>query len=334
MSFEDVTEATMVATALRRQALHDGLTGLPNRTLLRDRLHVSLTDARRRQERVALILLDLNHFKDVNDALGHQYGDRLLIAFSRRLQSLLRECDTIARLGGDEFALLLTDATTEGASRWCSKVTEAMQEPFEIEGITLQTKASIGVALFPDHAEDADLLTQRADVAMYNAKRGGGGWRVYSPPQDQSTIERLTLLSDLHHQLDDDRPDGITLHYQPIVDLASDSHRRRRGAAALGPPGVGAAEPRDGGRARRTDRPGRPPHALRRPHRASQASAWRMRRLRAARSPPTCRRATSTTATWSAGCRRCWRRRGCRPAASGGSSPSRRSWTTPCWRWT
>ncbi|WP_436795144.1 putative bifunctional diguanylate cyclase/phosphodiesterase [Actinospongicola halichondriae] len=230
LSLDDTTEATMVASALRRQALHDGLTGLPNRTLLRDRLQYALADARRRNERVALILLDLNHFKDVNDALGHQYGDRLLVAFSRRLQELLRECDTIARLGGDEFALLLTDATTVGAGRVVRKVSEAMQEPFEIEGVTVQTTASIGVALFPDHADDADLLTQRADVAMYNAKRGGGGWAVYSPQQDQSSVERLTLLSELHHQLDGDSPPDITLHYQPILDLADD---RIGGAEAL-----------------------------------------------------------------------------------------------------
>lgn len=219
LAFEDITEATMVASALRRQALHDGLTGLPNRTLLRDRLQYALSDARRRNEAVALILLDLNHFKDVNDALGHQYGDRLLVAFARRLQELLRECDTIARLGGDEFALLLTDATTVGAGRVVRKVSEAMQEPFDIDGITVQTTASIGVALYPDHADDADLLTQRADVAMYNAKRSGGGWAVYSPQQDQSSVERLTLLSELHHELDNEAPETITLHYQPILDL-------------------------------------------------------------------------------------------------------------------
>jgi diguanylate cyclase (GGDEF)-like protein len=222
LAMADVTEAAMVAAALRRQALHDGLTGLPNRTLLRDRLQYALADARRRNERVALILLDLNHFKEVNDALGHQYGDRLLVAFAKRLQSLLRECDTIARLGGDEFALLLTHATNEGASRVVTKVSSAMQEPFELDGVTVQTTASLGVALFPDHAEDADLLTQRADVAMYNAKRGGGGWAIYSPAQDQSSVERLTLLSALHTELEDGAPEELTLHYQPILDLHTD----------------------------------------------------------------------------------------------------------------
>ncbi|HAS13179.1 MAG TPA: hypothetical protein DCS55_22110, partial [Acidimicrobiaceae bacterium] len=96
------TAAAVVSAALRRQALHDGLTGLPNRTLLRDRLQTALGEAKRRGERVALVLLDLNHFKDVNDALGHQYGDELLMSFAERLRHLLRDCDTIARLGGDE----------------------------------------------------------------------------------------------------------------------------------------------------------------------------------------------------------------------------------------
>ncbi len=223
LAMDDVTEAAMVAAALRRQALHDGLTGLPNRTLLRDRLQYALADATRRKESVALILLDLNHFKDVNDALGHQYGDRLLVAFARRLQTLLRECDTIARLGGDEFALLLTHATNEGASRVVAKVTSAMQQPFELDGVTVQATASLGVALFPDHATDGDLLTQRADVAMYNAKRGGGGWSVYSPAQDQSSVERLTLLSALHSELEGDLPTQLTLHYQPILDLHTDT---------------------------------------------------------------------------------------------------------------
>ncbi|MFP5322650.1 MAG: putative bifunctional diguanylate cyclase/phosphodiesterase [Acidimicrobiia bacterium] len=220
LAFEDVTAAAMVASALRRQALHDGLTGLPNRTLLRDRLQQALTDAKRRSERVSLILLDLNHFKDVNDALGHQYGDQLLMAFADRLRHLLRECDTIARLGGDEFALLLTDATDAGTVHVVEKVTAAMAEPFVLHGVTVKSTASLGIASFPDDAEDADLLTQRADVAMYAAKRSGGGWRAYSPADDQSSIERLTLLADLHQALE--RPGPLHLHYQPVLDLAAD----------------------------------------------------------------------------------------------------------------
>ena len=222
LAFEDVTAAAMVASALRRQALHDGLTGLPNRTLVRDRLQTALAEGKRRGERVALVLLDLNHFKDVNDALGHQYGDQLLMAFADRLRHLLRDCDTIARLGGDEFAVLLTNATETGTLQVVEKVTGAMAEPFVLHGVTVKTTASLGIATFPDDAEDADLLTQRADVAMYAAKRSGGGWRAYSPADDQSSIERLTLLADLHEALGS--PDGgaLELHYQPVLDLALD----------------------------------------------------------------------------------------------------------------
>jgi len=222
LALEDVTAATMVASALRRQALHDGLTGLPNRTLLRDRLQTALAEATRRGERVALALLDLNHFKDVNDALGHQYGDQLLMAFADRLRHLLRDCDTIARLGGDEFAVLLADASDAGTMQVVDRVTAAMAEPFVLHGITVKATASIGIAIFPDDAEDADLLTQRADVAMYAAKRSGGGWRAYSPAEDQSSIERLTLLADLHEALATDAGGPLRLHYQPVLDLAAD----------------------------------------------------------------------------------------------------------------
>ncbi|HEX4901443.1 MAG TPA: EAL domain-containing protein, partial [Acidimicrobiales bacterium] len=222
LALEDVTAAAMVASALRRQALHDGLTGLPNRTLLRDRLQTALVEGKRRGERVALVLLDLNHFKDVNDALGHQYGDQLLMAFSDRLRHLLRECDTIARLGGDEFALLLTECTDAGTMQVVEKVTAAMAEPFVLHGVTVKATASLGIATFPDDAEDADLLTQRADVAMYAAKRAGGGWRAYSPADDQSSIERLTLLADLHEALGGPHGGPLRMHYQPVLDLALD----------------------------------------------------------------------------------------------------------------
>ncbi len=221
VAFDDVTESALTATALRRQALHDGLTGLPNRSLLHDRLQQALREAERAQTTVALMFMDLDHFKEVNDALGHQYGDRLLVELSRRLERTLREADTIARLGGDEFALLLTtNATGDGASRVVKKIHDALAEPFDIDGVTIQTNASIGIALYPDHATSAELLTQRADVAMYTAKRGGGGWAVYSPDHDRSSVERLTLLTELRKAIEQDELD---LHFQPVIDVTSRS---------------------------------------------------------------------------------------------------------------
>ena len=243
LGFEDVTAAAMVSAALRQQALHDGLTGLPNRTLLRDRLRTALAEARRRGERVALVLLDLNHFKDVNDALGHQYGDQLLMAFADRLRHLLRDCDTIARLGGDEFALLLTDATDDGSIEVVEKVIHAMAEPFVLQGVTVKSTASLGIAVYPDDAEDADLLTQRADVAMYAAKRSGGGWRAYSPADDQSSIERLTLLADLHQELSRPRSETLGLHFQPVLDLGGGGITGVEALLRWDHPGFGALDP-------------------------------------------------------------------------------------------
>ena len=155
---------------------------------------------------MALLLLDLDDFKEVNDALGHHAGDRLLVAFAERLRRELRECDTIARLGGDEFALLLTtNADVEGAAKVAERVLEVIDEPFDVEGLALQARTSIGIAVFPDHAEDAESLSARADVAMYLAKGAGKGAAVYSPELDRSSIRRLSLLGHLRDAIADDQ---------------------------------------------------------------------------------------------------------------------------------
>lgn len=216
-SLQDVTERTMAAEVLRRQALHDGLTGLPNRTLLNDRMRQALQHSQTTAEPVALLLMDLDQFKEVNDALGHDHGDRLLIEMSRRLQRVLRDIDTIARLGGDEFAVLLTiNADERGALAVAARVRESLEEPFQLGGISVQTSASIGVTLYPDHASDAETLAQRADVAMYTAKRAGGGIALYSPEHDQSSVRRLALLGELRGAIEEDQ---LLLHYQPALDL-------------------------------------------------------------------------------------------------------------------
>jgi diguanylate cyclase (GGDEF)-like protein/PAS domain S-box-containing protein len=217
LALDDVTGASLATAALRRRAMHDDLTGLPNRTLLRDRLRQALHHSQRTTEPVALMILDLDQFKEVNDALGHQYGDLLLIEVARRLQNIVREGDTIARLGGDEFALLLTtNATATGAVRVADKISAALQEPFEIEGISLQTNASIGIALHPQHAETADALTQRADVAMYAAKRSGTKIALYAADDDRSSVTRLTLLGEIRNGVD---AGELGVLYQPVFDL-------------------------------------------------------------------------------------------------------------------
>ena len=213
---EDVTDQAVAAAALRHQALHDALTGLPNRSVLTDRLRHALADARRRQSQCAVLVMDLDNFKEINDTLGHDHGDRLLIALADRLRLSLRECDTIARLGGDEFALLLDDATLGGALSVAEKVLSCAFAPFDFEGISLQTGASVGIALFPDHATDAEMLLKRADVAMYTAKRSGGGATVYEAEHDRSSLHRLTLVGDLRHAIEQDE---LRVVYQPIADL-------------------------------------------------------------------------------------------------------------------
>jgi diguanylate cyclase (GGDEF)-like protein/PAS domain S-box-containing protein len=214
---DDVTERHETEEALRHQALHDTLTGLPNRALVNDRLSRSLAEARRSGKAVALLLMDLDQFKEVNDTLGHPVGDQLLIQVSARLAHALRDCDTVARLGGDEFAVLLTvDATHTGSQRVAERILAEIRRPYELEGVTIRTAASIGIALSPEHGHDAGTLIQRADIAMYNAKRLGGGWTFYSPEDDHTSVRRLSFANELIVAL---QRDELVLHYQPQVDL-------------------------------------------------------------------------------------------------------------------
>ncbi len=173
-SQRELTERKWAEEALVRMATHDPLTGLPNRRLFNDRLNLELAHARRNQRKLAVMLLDLDHFKDVNDTLGHSEGDKLLQAVGVRLISLLRKSDTVARMGGDEFTLLLPEiAQAEDATQVAPKILEAFREPFEFNGHELHITTSIGIALYPDDGEDADTLMKNADIAMYRAKEQG-----------------------------------------------------------------------------------------------------------------------------------------------------------------
>jgi diguanylate cyclase (GGDEF)-like protein/PAS domain S-box-containing protein len=209
---EDITERARAEANLRHQTLHDSLTGLPNRLLLRDRLKQVLRSARRERTPFALLLLDLDRFKDVNDALGHQAGDALLRLMGRRLASAMREVDTLARLGGDEFAILLPGADEAGVLSVAARLLQMLEKPFELNGSSLDVGGSLGVALYPQHGDDAEVLLQRADVAMYVAKRAGGGYAVYEPTHDHHTPERLAFHTEL--RLGIERGE-LVLHYQP-----------------------------------------------------------------------------------------------------------------------
>ncbi|MFG2075921.1 putative bifunctional diguanylate cyclase/phosphodiesterase [Nonomuraea maritima] len=198
------------------QALHDELTGLPNRKMLVVSTEEALAEVRH-GDRVGLFLLDLDRFKEVNDTMGHPVGDRLLQMVAHRLTHSVRPGDVVARLGGDEFAVLLPSIRDAHAAREvAARLRAALTEPVRLEGMTFDMDASVGIALYPDHAPDFELLLQRADVAMYLAKEGRTGVELYQPHKDRNSPERLSLLGDLRRAIDNRE---LRLHYQPKIVL-------------------------------------------------------------------------------------------------------------------
>ncbi len=203
------------------QALTDELTGLPSRRLLKDRLEQAVLHAKRSAPgaEVALMVLDLDRFKEVNDALGHSNGDRLLVEIAQRLRGVLRENDTIARLGGDEFAVVISTSSPSGDVEVAEKLLAAFSQPVSIDGLLITVGASIGIARFPADGDDPERLLRSADVAMYNSKRNRLPWVRYAIENDPSDPARLELLSDLRLAIGTSQ---LELHYQPKVNLATD----------------------------------------------------------------------------------------------------------------
>ena len=198
-------------------ALHDDLTGLANRALFRDRVTQAIRVAEREQQTIAILLMDLNRFKEINDTLGHHHGDIVLQETARRLETTLRETDTIARLGGDEFAMVLPHVPDPAAVvHVADKITAALRVPFIVQGLTLDVGASIGVAFFPGHGRDVDTLIQRADVAMYLAKTAQTTHEIYAVEKDNYSPSRLALVGELRNAIDHNE---FIVHYQPKVDL-------------------------------------------------------------------------------------------------------------------
>jgi diguanylate cyclase (GGDEF)-like protein/PAS domain S-box-containing protein len=219
LTLRDVSERKELERALTRQAYSDQLTGLPNRTLLHDRTEQAVRVAGRQGLTAALLLIDLDRFKEVNDTLGHHHGDLLLQQVAERLLGTLRDSDTVARLGGDEFAVLLPQIDgIQAATVVAEKLSAAIERPFTVDGLSLDVDFSIGVAVYPDHANDADELLQRADVAMYAAKAAHSGHTVYDPTLDQHSPRRLSLLGQLRHAL---AAGELVVHYQPKADVRS-----------------------------------------------------------------------------------------------------------------
>jgi diguanylate cyclase (GGDEF)-like protein len=210
------------------QALHDALTGLPNRTLFQLELAEALERTRDVGGRLGVMLIDLDHFKEINDTLGHHFGDLLLTEIGPRLSGVLRDDDVMARLGGDEFGIVLPDLPSDAvALEVAERIIASLTEPVTVEGLALDVSGSIGIALFPTQANDAETLLRRADVAMYAAKDSGGGYEVYDERLDRHNPHRLTLVGQVRPALE---AGEFEVHYQPKVRLADG---RVAGAEAL-----------------------------------------------------------------------------------------------------
>ncbi len=210
------------------QALHDSLTGLPNRVLFQTRLAESIEHARAAGSRLAVMLMDLDHFKEINDTLGHHFGDMLLREIGPRLSTVLRDDDMMARLGGDEFGIVLPDIADEGVAMTIAhRLLDRLEQPVTVEGLALDVAGSVGIAVFPRHSNDADTLLRRADVAMYAAKEAGAGCEMYDPTMDEHSPHRLTLISQVRPALENNE---FVMYFQPKVRLTDG---RVAGAEAL-----------------------------------------------------------------------------------------------------
>ena len=214
----DVSSRKAQMEALRHQALHDALTGLPNRTLLEDRIGQAIAIARHEGNQVAVLYMDLDGFKEINDTLGHHFGDRVLQHMALQVQKIMRESDTLARLGGDEFAILLPGSDEQDALSIAAKVREKLGEHFSPDGHMLHLELSIGVVLFPRDGEDVSTLTRHADIAMYAAKGQAAGVAVYDPGLDHYSIRNLVLMGELRAAIGEEQ---LEMHFQPIIDLPS-----------------------------------------------------------------------------------------------------------------
>jgi diguanylate cyclase (GGDEF)-like protein/PAS domain S-box-containing protein len=215
--FYDLTERKALEERLQYQAFHDYLTDLPNRRLFMDRLGQALRRTIRRHKRVAVLFMDLDNFKVVNDSLGHEVGDRLLTVVAQRLRRCLRPEDTLARFGGDEFAVLI-EALDDPAQavQVAERIAEELRRPFIMEGRDLYVIASIGISLGDARTHDTDALLREADTAMYRVKDAGGVFRVFDPAMYERAIRRLEVENDLRRAIEEEE---FVVHYQPMVDL-------------------------------------------------------------------------------------------------------------------
>ncbi len=212
-------ERRLAEETVRRLAYIDPVTDLPNRVRFRELIQEAIETAKTDRRSLTLLLMNLERFREVNDTLGHQGGDELLRDVGQRLRGTLFVPDVVARLGGDEFGVLLTRLTTPDDVRHViQRLQDVLQSPFMIDGVPIAVEASTGVATVPEHANDADTLLQRADIAMYSAKRMASGYAVYAPEYDPYSPERLSLMAELREAIDHRQ---LLLHFQPKMEIAT-----------------------------------------------------------------------------------------------------------------
>jgi len=218
----DITERTYAEEQIKHLAYHDALTNLPNRLLFKDRLTVALSHAQREGARLAVLFLDLDRFKVINDSLGHNIGDQLLQAVAARVHACVRESDTVARLGGDEFTVLLPRLhRSDDAAPIAAKIIEAVRYPFHIEGREFFTTTSIGISLFPEDGTDAETLIKNADTAMYQAKElGRDNYQLFNAHVNANALQRIALEHGLRKAMSSEE---LQVHYQPIYDMQTGS---------------------------------------------------------------------------------------------------------------
>jgi len=230
--FRDVTTAKTLAQQMFHLAEHDSLTGLPNRLLLHDRLGQLISQESRRKSPMAVLFLDLDGFKYINDSLGHSTGDLLLQSVAKRLQSCVRSLDTVSRQGGDEFVVLLHDLqSTEYAALTATRILKAIADLHAINGQELHITASVGISVYPEDGQDAETLLKNADTAMYQAKEHGRqNFRFFKPEMNARVVARQSMVEDLRHALDRQE---FSLHYQPIVNIKSGAITGAEALAAL-----------------------------------------------------------------------------------------------------
>ena len=219
MGLSTIRRMSSMASEEHYRAMHDDLTELPNRVLFSEQVEHAIQANRGTGQQLAVFIMDLDRFKEVNDTLGHFYGDRLLKQVAPRLRDALHNNELVARLGGDEFGVLLPNIDSlNAATETAQRILRALEESFWVEGYHLDISISIGIAFFPEHGQTGDQLLQKADVAMYLAKHRNEGFMIYDPSQDLHTVNRLALMGDLRQAID---KQTLELYYQPQVDIVT-----------------------------------------------------------------------------------------------------------------